>query len=158
MWRVSSRSGVATLRTAIHLLLAYLFTLRRGCCLMMGQTDGRTRGRFMDSCCVSSVNKVRVTNWLFGPTGVVKVQKFVGVTLVENGVESVLRLACVLVLCSRSLIENRSALQKVHKQSFAYYLCRSWIAWQKFPDRTDFILNVGLPPGLDSALFVLRTR
>jgi len=27
MWRVSSRSGVATLRTAIHLLLTYLLTL-----------------------------------------------------------------------------------------------------------------------------------
>ena len=26
MWRVSSRSGVATLRTAIHLLLTYLLT------------------------------------------------------------------------------------------------------------------------------------
>jgi len=26
MWHVSSRSGVATLRTAIHLLLTYLFT------------------------------------------------------------------------------------------------------------------------------------
>ena len=29
MWHVSSRSGVATLRTAIHLLLTYLLT-RRG--------------------------------------------------------------------------------------------------------------------------------
>jgi len=31
MWHVSSRSGVATLRTAIHLLLTYLLTplLRR---------------------------------------------------------------------------------------------------------------------------------
>jgi len=45
MWRMSSRSGVTTLRTAIHLLLAYLFTLRRGCCLMMGQTDRRTDTR-----------------------------------------------------------------------------------------------------------------
>jgi len=27
MWRVSSRSGVATLRTAVHLLLTYLLTL-----------------------------------------------------------------------------------------------------------------------------------
>jgi len=27
MWHVSSRSGVATLRTAIHLLLTYLLTL-----------------------------------------------------------------------------------------------------------------------------------
>jgi len=26
MWRVSSRSGVATLRTAIHLLFTYLLT------------------------------------------------------------------------------------------------------------------------------------
>ena len=26
MWHVSSRSGMATLRTAIHLLLTYLFT------------------------------------------------------------------------------------------------------------------------------------
>ena len=26
MWRVSSRGGVATLRTAIHLLLTYLLT------------------------------------------------------------------------------------------------------------------------------------
>ena len=29
MWHVSSRSGVATLRTAIHLLLTYLLTERR---------------------------------------------------------------------------------------------------------------------------------
>ena len=28
MWHVSSRSGVATLRTAIHLLLIYLLTLQ----------------------------------------------------------------------------------------------------------------------------------
>jgi len=30
IWHVSSRSGVATLRTAIHLLLTYLLTLYRG--------------------------------------------------------------------------------------------------------------------------------
>jgi len=30
MWHVSSRSGVATLRTAIHLLLTYLLTHGRG--------------------------------------------------------------------------------------------------------------------------------
>jgi len=29
MWRVSSRSGVATLRTAIHLLLTYLLIMSR---------------------------------------------------------------------------------------------------------------------------------
>ena len=29
MWHVSSRSGVATLRTAIHLLLAYLLTYKK---------------------------------------------------------------------------------------------------------------------------------
>jgi len=28
MWHVSSRSGVATLRTAIHLLLTYLLTFK----------------------------------------------------------------------------------------------------------------------------------
>ena len=28
MWHVSSRSGVATLRTAMHLLLTYLLTLQ----------------------------------------------------------------------------------------------------------------------------------
>jgi len=31
MWHVSSRSGVATLRTAIHLLLTYLLTSSYGC-------------------------------------------------------------------------------------------------------------------------------
>jgi len=30
MWHVSSRSGVATLRTAIHLLLTYLLTYPNG--------------------------------------------------------------------------------------------------------------------------------
>ena len=30
MWHVSSRSGVATLQTAIHLLLTYLLTYRVG--------------------------------------------------------------------------------------------------------------------------------
>ena len=29
MWHVSSRSGVATLRTAVHLLLTYLLTYTR---------------------------------------------------------------------------------------------------------------------------------
>jgi len=29
MWHVGSRSGVATLRTAIHLLLTYLLTVAR---------------------------------------------------------------------------------------------------------------------------------
>jgi len=76
MWHVSSRSGVATLRTAIHLLLTYLLTylllraVLRPCAaalLLLGarhgtqqqtrhtpplrsnamkQTDGRTDGRY----------------------------------------------------------------------------------------------------------------
>jgi len=75
MWHVSSRSGVATLRTAIHLLLTYLLTylllsaVLRPCAaaLLLGarhgtqqqtrrtlplrsnamkQTDGRTYGRY----------------------------------------------------------------------------------------------------------------
>jgi len=36
MWHVSSRSGVATLRTAIHLLLTYLLTIRLSLLLCSG--------------------------------------------------------------------------------------------------------------------------
>jgi len=43
MWHVSSRSGVATLRTAIHLLLTYLLTylpsLRYACLITLACTD-----------------------------------------------------------------------------------------------------------------------
>jgi len=40
MWHVSSRSGVATLRTAIHLLLSYLLCFRVVCplCLQIAHT------------------------------------------------------------------------------------------------------------------------
>jgi len=38
MWHVSSRSGVATLRTAIHLLLTYLLTYLL--CARVQQTAG----------------------------------------------------------------------------------------------------------------------
>ena len=41
MWHVSSRSGVATLRTVIHLLLTYLLTIAfSALTLLVGRQDG----------------------------------------------------------------------------------------------------------------------
>ena len=39
MWHVSSRSGVATLRTAIHLLLTYLLFDRQTAADLAGEED-----------------------------------------------------------------------------------------------------------------------
>jgi len=50
MWHVSSRSGVATVRTAIHLLLTYLLTYLQGYCfsvqlwLLLGLVDSQGLG------------------------------------------------------------------------------------------------------------------
>ena len=46
MWHVSSRSGVETLRTAIHLLLTYLLTYVSACVLTVdAQAGGVSAGR-----------------------------------------------------------------------------------------------------------------
>jgi len=61
MWHVSSRSGLATLRTAIHLLLTYLLTYYgRGSVLLWQRCDTLCTSVFMDD--VMFADKLRQLN------------------------------------------------------------------------------------------------
>jgi len=61
MWHVSSRSGLATLRTAIHLLLTYLLTYYgRGSVLLWQRCDTLCTSVFMDD--VMFAHKLRQLN------------------------------------------------------------------------------------------------
>ena len=50
MWHVSSRSGVATLRTAIHLLLTYLLTYLTGTKLYCLATEAHVCEQLAQHC------------------------------------------------------------------------------------------------------------
>jgi len=54
MWHVSSRSGVATLRTAIHLLLTYLLTRPRGGHLRISVRYSELKTMRRESRCITS--------------------------------------------------------------------------------------------------------
>ena len=70
IWHTSSRSGVATLRTAIHLLLTYLLYATVGCpsvrlsvCLSRRSTAAAVCGRFAAERPAGAPNRLSIDIW-----------------------------------------------------------------------------------------------